>query len=123
MSRHWKEQYDPNKHRNHMRGEGCKIPPLRNQQLDPRWVFFVRECGFTFEFHSLGQLRVCLDYFRVALRPPTRISGELWKYGGDHWERQRWFERLPAELYRKSKRKRIVKALERAQTEFEREAG
>lgn len=102
-----------------MWGDGCQPDRSRDQKLDPTWVYFVRECGFTFEFHSLGQLKTCLEYFDQKMRPPTRIpSGELWKYGGDQSETQRWFERLPAKLFAATKREQIVKALRRALTHF-----
>lgn len=32
----------------------------------------------------------------------------------DHWEVQRWFERLPMDLLEESKRVKVVKALRRA---------
>jgi len=120
MAKHWKEQLDPARHRNHMWGAGCEVNETRDLTLDPRWVYFVRECGFTFEFHSLGQLAVCLDYLSKKTRPSTRIpSVDLTDYGGDHSETQRWFERLPQWLFAETKRTRLVKALEQARRSFE----
>jgi hypothetical protein len=124
MAKHWKEKYQPSTHINHMWGDGCEPDRTKDQVLDPTWVYFVRECGFTFEFHSLEQLEVCLAHFDQKMRPSTRIpEDELWKFGGDHGERQRWFERLPGDLFANTKRERIVKALSRAMEHFQREAG
>lgn len=119
MSKHWIEKFDEMKHRNKMWGDGINPPENRHKSLDPYDVFFVRECGFTFEFHSLEQLKVFKDYFSKKIHPSTRIpEKELWKYGGDHEEMQRWFERLPKGLRKDTNRQRIVKALEKALTDF-----
>src|SRR5262245_10912753 len=96
---HWKEPYDCNRNKNKMWGEGAQPYVSRDEKLDPHCVYFVRTCGFEFEFHSLGQLQVCLDHFSRKIQPTSRIpESQLPNYGGDHSEVQRWFERLPMKL-------------------------
>ena len=119
MSDHWKELFDETKHLNHMWGPGCDVETTRDQKLDPRFVYFVRACGFTFEFHSTDQLDTCLRYFSTKIRPSSRIPwDQLGNYGGDSSECQRWFDKLPQELFKDSRRTRVVKALEKARLAF-----
>ena len=84
-----------------------RLPRDRKANLVPQWVYFVRACSFTFEFHSVAQINQCLEYFERKLHPSSRLDIGA----ADHWEMQRWFERLPIYLSEEPKRKRIVKAL------------
>jgi hypothetical protein len=85
----------------------------KHRALDPHRVYFVQVEGFTFEFHSIDQARACLDFYRRKIPPSSRVSpADIGS--ADHWEVQRWFERLPGELRRASKRTRVVAALEQA---------
>ena len=119
MGRHWKEKYDRQKHRNRMWGHGCEVEDNPDPKLIPKWVYFVTTCSFTFEFHSINQIHACLKYYSQKIRPSTIIPEEdLWKHGGDHWEFQRWHEKLPQRLLKESKRNKVVKALENALSEF-----
>jgi hypothetical protein len=99
-------------------GSEAGSPPGVAQQekhgaLDPHRVYFAQVEGFTFEFHSVDQVRACLDFYRRKISPSSRVSSS--EIGSaDHWEMQRWFERLPGELRRDSKRTRVVAALEQA---------
>jgi hypothetical protein len=117
MANIWSEEYDPLKHPNPMGSEvGC--PPgidraRRAPTLEPHLVTLVRVGGFTFEFHSPEQLRAALLYFRRKILPSSRLSAKEMG-SGDHWEFQRWYERLPAELRRESRRHKVVAALEKA---------
>lgn len=119
MARFWKERYDSYRHSDKMQGEidgvyqpGCDLTPRRN--LLVQWVYFVNVCQFDFQFMSLRQLEVCLAYFRKKIPGSSRT-----KIGAaDHWEVQRWYERLPRGLRREPNRLKIVKALERALTAF-----
>ena len=75
----------------------------------------VRVASFTFRFASLEQLRDCHAYYDAKLHPSSRIShSELLKGGGDRFETQRWFERLPMHLLEEPKRQKVVKALAEA---------
>jgi len=77
-----------------MWGHGCEVEENPNPALIPKWVYFVTVCSFTFEFHSINQINACLKHYSQKVRPSTRIpEKDLWKYGGDHGETQRWFER------------------------------
>jgi len=87
-------------------------------KLVPYKVCVVSVCGFRFLFHSVLQLELCLEYYRLEHRPSTRLPVHTGLYGGDHWETQRWFERLPQRLLEKSKRPLVVAALERAAAEY-----
>lgn len=58
---------------------------------------------------------MCLEYYSEKIHPSSRRSDTL---GGDHWEFQRWFERLPMYLSEAPKRQKVVKALAKALEEF-----
>lgn len=79
------------------------------------WVYFVRECGFTFQFVHLGQLETAIEYFANRVHPSSRTPHTH----PEHWH-HRWFERLPAGLTGGGKRTRILRALTRALSEFRR---
>jgi len=117
---HRKEQYNWSKHRSRMWGEGAQPDQSRDEKLDPHCVYFVRTCGFEFEFHSLGQLQACLDYSSRKIQPTSRIpEKDLPNYGGDHSEVQRWFERLPMKLMGNHRRPEVVAALRSALDDFD----
>ena len=80
----------------------------------PKWVYFVRVCSFTFEFHSVAQINECFQYYSRKIHPSSRLDIG----GASSWEVQRWFERLPMYLSEEPKRKRVVKALAAALEEF-----
>lgn len=118
MAEIWKEVYKPRR-----KGE---LPPIAtpNQMwefpvpsrlphtLSPSEAWFVRVCAFTFVFYTREQIEACLDYYSRKTHPTGRIpSDRLGAYGGDSWERQRWFERLPMFLLEEPKRKKVVVAL------------
>jgi hypothetical protein len=114
------EPFDPERHPNPMaavddtrRGRHERAP---NQV--PYWVCSVTVKGFTFVFHSLEQIRVCLDYYRREHRTSSRLPLSKQRFAGDHWEVQRWYERLPAKLLEKKVRPRVVVALEQAMKEY-----
>jgi hypothetical protein len=88
-------------------------------------VYFVRECGFTFEFHSIEQLEVCLAFFCQKVRPSSmiRFSESDRRMQWLHFACQRWFERLPMQLLEERRRVRIVPALKKALTQFKKEVG
>jgi hypothetical protein len=125
MARITIEDYDPARHNNRMRyiDNAQAERHLRAPTMVPYKVCLVSVCGFTFEFHSLPQLRCCLDYYCREHHPSSRLPVDTGYYGGDHMETQRWFERLPQYLLAKSKRVRVVAALKRAAVEFGRVPG
>lgn len=115
MPKAWFEPYDSLAHRNPMGSEVGGTPPsLERHDLAPtlhnHQVLKVRACGFTFEFHSFEQLQACLDFYARKIQPSSRVDIG----GADHWEAQRWFERLPMYLREEKNRVQIVTALERA---------
>ncbi len=119
MARITIDDFDPVRHPNPMASvdNGQAQRAARVGRLVPYKVCVVDACGFRFFFHSLVQLELCLDYYRMEHRPSSRIA---WSPGahGDHWECQRWFEQLPLRLLEKSQRPSVVGALERALIEY-----
>ena len=92
-------------------GRGRPVPP--QDDILTHWVYFVAVCSFTFEFHSLEQVRTCLDYFRGKIHPSSMEPGVTQEH---YW--QPWQQRLPLRLFEEAKRKRVVHALERALSDF-----
>ena len=68
----------------------------------------VSVASFTFQFFTTHQLADCLAYFEQKIRASSRVSipGDI-----DHWEAERWFERLPMYLLEDAKRTKVVAAL------------
>lgn len=119
MSKHWTEEFDAMKHRNRMWGDGLQVERSKAPTISPDTVYFVSVCSFTFEFHSIPQLIACLDFYRRKIHPSSIIPhNNLYDYGGDAGERQRWFDKLPMKLQDNHRRPRVVKALEAALEEF-----
>jgi len=118
MARIWKEKLDPERHRDYMqalerRDSPRAIPQPPSDNLVVKWVYFVHVCSFTFQFHSLEDIQKCLDYFSKKPIPPTGSSGNPFE---PYW--RGWKERLPIWLKEEPKRKKVVKALQRALEEF-----
>jgi hypothetical protein len=109
MAKIWREHLDPGRHRDFVAGH----QDAGGMPIDPRasdgWVYFVRECSFTFQFATVDQIRECRDYFASRLHRARRLPGITLEH---YW--QRWFERLPPGLIAEPKRDRVLKALERA---------
>lgn len=116
MAQIWSEPFDRTKHQNHMAGVASFTDDHhRAPTLLQRQVYFVRACSFTFQFHSIEQIRACLKSFDRKIQPSSRRDIG----GADHWECERWFERLPLFLREEAKRQRVVKALSDALEKFE----
>ncbi|MEL6368521.1 MAG: hypothetical protein AAFQ16_11245, partial [Pseudomonadota bacterium] len=95
MAKIWKEPLDPDVHRDLMSGigdGGCCI----NTESSDGFVYFVRECSFTFQFASPEQIEIARDYFTRKTHPGVTLE--------HYW--QRWFERLPKGLIGGSNRTR-----------------
>ena len=86
--------------------------------LTPYKVCLVDVCGFQFIFHSLMQVELCIDYYSRSIQPTSRLPVHTENLGGDHWETQRWFEKLPIFLLEKSKRVKVVAALQQADVAY-----
>lgn len=114
MAQIWKEKFDSARHQNKMDGVVAHHPEIN---FVPKWVFFVSVCSFTFEFHTLNQIKECLAYYSQKTHRSSRIDIG----SADHWEFQRWFERLPMYLLEEPKRQKVVKALASAVNQFETE--
>ncbi len=94
---------------------GHDISP--DKKLVPVYTYFVRVCGFTFQFGSVAQIDAALDYFKKKLHPSSRMPNYEWLKFERYWV-QRWYERLPGYLRQESKRQKVVKALEEAAEMF-----
>ena len=88
----------------------CTDPRPEDRNLVPRNVILVVVSSFTFRFVSIEQIQDCISYFEQKTHPSSMLSIG----GGDHWESQRWFERLPMYLMENSKRTKVLKALRKA---------
>ena len=73
-------------------------------------MLLVSVASFTFRLVSTEQIRDCLAYYQ----PKTRRSSRIPVPDHDHWEAQRWFERLPMYLLEGPKRLKVIDALSRA---------
>jgi hypothetical protein len=78
VARFWRERYVAGRHSNKMKGEidgvyqfDVDLTPRDN--LLVRWVYFVNVCQFEFQFLSLRQIEVCLEYFRKKIPGSRRI--------------------------------------------------
>ena len=111
MSRIWKEPFRSDKHSSiPIEYWGSLDAHIRAPGLIPKEVLMVCVASFTFQFFSNQQLRDCLAYYERKTHPSSRLSVGA----ADHWEGQRWFERLPMYLLEDSKRRKVVKALSQA---------
>jgi hypothetical protein len=123
----WKEVYKPRRKGLTPYAGGNRmwefpLPPLLPSTLSPREVWYVRVCSFTFVFHTPQQLEACLAYYSEKIHPSSRIP--LDQLGGcDHWECQRWFERLPMYLLEEPKRKKVFSALRFAARQWTKDRG
>ncbi len=120
MARITIEDYDPLRHRNHMSciDDAQRERHSRAPTIVPCKVCLVTVCDFTFTFHSMRQVRACRDFFSRKHHPSSRLPVWTGEYGGDQWETQRWYEKLPQYLLEKPKRRRVVAALDRALEEY-----
>jgi hypothetical protein len=112
MPQIWKEKFDWTRHQNKI--DGLPRETGKSSNLIPQWVYFVSVCSFTFEFHSLDQIKACLDFYSKKIHASSRRDIGA----ADHWECERWFERLPMYLQEESKRGEVCKALTRAIKNF-----
>lgn len=114
MSKHWKERTNPAKHLDFMSTAHVGGLPIDASEEKGDWVYFVRECSFTFQFASLEQLKKMTEYFSTKVHPSTKTYND----GLEHYW-QLWYERIPKGLIGGSKRERIHKALTNALIDFE----
>jgi hypothetical protein len=113
VAKWWREPLDVTRHRDHF----CPGGWTASEPADPllsRSAYFVRVCGFTFEFVSIDQLSACLRFYEQRIHPSSRQPTFVPEKG--HWEL--WTERLPMYLREEPKRVRVVKALSAALSDF-----
>lgn len=114
------EKFDSESHPNHMWyiDDSQAETYHKTKGLVPYYVCQVKVCGFTFIFHSVMQLELCLEYYSKKIHPTSKLPVYTENLGGDHWETQRWFDKLPLHLQDKAKRPKVVAALEKALKEY-----
>ena len=79
-------------------------------------IYFVEIDGFTFQFASLDELRVCIDVLGKKLLPNTLLLAK--QRAGD--PDQHWLRKMPDATKPWRYREKAVKYLEKALTDFER---
>ncbi len=109
--RTWKENYKD--------WEARKFDqPLRGRphhlRGTPEWVYFVRVCSFTFSFDSVEQIQEYLDYYSKKIHPSSAMPN----VPQSGWEYQTRFDELPIYLQEEAKRQKVIKALSKAISEF-----
>ncbi len=120
MSRVKIEDYEPQRHPNPMQWfDDTQRKQYREAPtLVPFKVCLVTVGRFTFIFHSAEQIQLCLDYYERQTHPSSRLPVYTESLGGDHWETQRWFDRLPQYLLENKRRPKVVSALRKAFEEY-----
>lgn len=110
------EEFDSKLHPNPMQWVDSEQARRRDAggKLVPYSVCIVQIRQFEFIFHSTTQLELCLEYYRMEHLPSTRLPVHTGYHGGDHYETQRWFERLPGKLRSGNVRPVVVSTLQRA---------
>ncbi len=113
------QDYDAARHPNHMQwfDDTQRKRFEKAPTLVPYRVCLVSVQGFTFIFHSVEQVQLALDYYSRSTHPSSRLPSSS-VYGGDHWEFQRWYDKLPQFLLDSHSRPRVVAALQRAIAEY-----
>ena len=117
MARIWTETFNPKRHADKMR-DGSPLPDAPVPQRYP--VYIVLVPGFTFEFHNIQQIEVCLRFFSQKVRPESMMQFldtdrhilELNSVS------PRWFEELPLPLLEEHRRLEITAALTKALRRF-----
>lgn len=114
------EPYDKDRHLNPMQwvDDTQRERHERAPNLIPYFVCLVSVKGFTFIFHSVEQIRICVDYYQRKIRASSCLPFNSQNLGGDHWECQRWFERLPQHLLEERARRTVVATLEQAISQY-----
>ena len=122
MARWWTETLDPDRHVDFMRTQEVGGAPVH--PAPPGFVrqpvYLVSVCGFTFQFHSLADLRTCLEHFSRKIHPSSRLPESQLAPYEHYW--QPWHQRLPLRLFEEARRRKVVHALARALAEWERDS-
>ena len=75
MGRIWKEKFDSKKHQDKMDSLfHIGLKDFTEDNLREAWVYFVKECNFTFIFMNLEQVKDCLSYFSKVIHPSSKID-------------------------------------------------
>ena len=88
------EPFDASRHPNPMRwiDDTQLARHRRAPNLIPYFLCRVEVKGFEFIFHSVEQIQVCLDFYRIKIHSSSRLPVYTQDLGGDHNETQRWFD-------------------------------
>ncbi len=88
-----------------------------NKSPTNKWIYYVYVCRFTFAFFSLADIPSYIRYYSTKILPSRILDTPHI----DHDARQTTFNRLPLYLRDDSKRLRVVKALQAALVEFQKQ--
>ncbi|WP_068217471.1 hypothetical protein [Lewinella sp. 4G2] len=105
MAQIWKEKFDFKNHKDFMSSYelgGSEICESRKISF----IYFVKVVGETFQFVDIDQVKMMKDYLSLEIFPSTRKYNNGLEH---HWHS--WQERLPKGIHKKSKKDRIMKAL------------
>ena len=111
MIKIWRETADPNKHSDFMSTSNEGGIPIKKSRdnLIPKWVYLATVDNFTFQFANLDQIKAAKVYFEKKVHPSTRNKRHP-PY--EHYWHP-WYCKLPKGITKKSKRQKVLKALER----------
>lgn len=81
------------------------VPPRAAANFVPKWVYFVRVCSFTFEFHSVAHINECFQYYSrkthsfetsgtrdlsnrltYSTEPARRLANVAWDSSGTYYD-------------------------------------
>jgi len=99
--------------------EAARFSCGQHPTLLPSWRYYVHVCSFTFVFASVDEIPQYIEHYQTKILPSSRIRGyRVGSQYGDHWEVQRWHERLPLRLREEGKRQEVIRALTEALADF-----
>jgi len=117
MARIWTETFNPKRHADKMRDASRPVEGPLPQRYP---VYIVATLGFTFEFHTIQQIEVCLRFFSQKVRPESMMQfldsdRHIFEL---HAVSPRWFQELPLPLLEEHRRLEIAAALTKALRRF-----
>ncbi len=109
MTNFWREEADPEKHRDYMATYDYEGVPIEKSKdnLIKKWVYFAEVEGFVFQFASLEQVKECKAYFEQKTHHSTMGYHTPYEH---YW--QAWYCRLPKGITKNNKRKKVLKVLD-----------
>lgn len=112
MPRIWTEIADSKRHVDYLSDwtVGGRSVGTPTDNLKRRKVLLVEVCQFTFQFHSQHQLKEAVEFFSKTIHPSGLERGVNLEH---YW--QPWSQRLPKGMTSRSRRVRVLAALQNAE--------